>query len=346
MNIRERMELFWSGERPDQIPYTIYQNEWRHTADDPAWLPMYEQGLGVTWHLPSVKTEASEVEITRKHYRENGQEIMVDTMRSPAGEVYQTHVDGWHDKYYLETAEDYAVMIDIVRRTEVLPDYAGWLEKDKQIGPYGIPQVALGRTPLQIMLVDFAGLEKFAYHLFDFQAEVEELYQALLDKLRRSVALVAEGPGRFVSVLENFTADSLGPRRFKQYLLSVYEELFPILRSAGKIVGTHYDGRLASCKELIAGAPIDLIESFTTPPEGDMSLVEAREIWPDKLLWSNINVANYYLPPEQLHDIVLKKVAEGAVDGKLFALEVSEQYPENWRTSLPVVLKALEETRI
>jgi hypothetical protein len=38
-------------------------------------------------------------------------------------------------------------------------------------------------------------------------------------------------------------------------------------------------------------------------------------------------------------------VAEGSPDGKRFAFEVSEQYPANWRDSMPVVLEALKETR-
>jgi hypothetical protein len=30
----------------------------------------------------------------------------------------------------------------------------------------------------------------------------------------------------------------------------------------------------------------------------------------------------------------------------MLAFEVSEQYPDNWKDSLPVVLEALEQTRI
>jgi hypothetical protein len=160
------------------------------------------------------------------------------------------------------------------------------------------------------------------------------------------VELTAAGPGRFVSVLENFTAESLGPKRYEEFLLPVYQECFPVLQNAGKIVGAHYDGQLASCKDLIAAAPIDLIESLTPPPEGDMTLTEARETWPDKLLWSNINVDCYYLPPQQLRDLVLNRVAEAAPDGRKLAFEVSEQYPDNWPESLPVVLDALKETRL
>jgi hypothetical protein len=346
MTIRERLETFWSGERPDQIPYTIYQNEWRHTQNDPAWQDLYKKGLGVTWHCPSIQIQTKNVEVDEQTYTENGKTIHRKTLRTPVGEIYETHQDGWHNKYFLETAEDYRVMTYIVRHTNIVPAYQEFLTTEEKIKPYGIAMAFVGRTPLQIILVDYAGLEKFAFHLFDLEAEMRELYTALLVNFRRAVELTAAGPGRFVSVLENFTAESLGPKRYEEFLLPVYQELFPVLQNAGKIVGTHYDGQLASCKHLIAAAPIDLIESFTPPPEGDMTLAEARQLWPDKLLWSNINVDCYYLPPQQLRELVLNRIAEGAPDGKRLAFEVSEQYPNNWKESMSVVLDALNETRL
>jgi hypothetical protein len=345
MTIHERLAAFWSGERPDRIPYTIYQNEWRHTADDPAWQDMYKAGLGVTWHLPSVRARRENVECDERTGVENGRTVSRKTLRTPVGEIWETLIDGWRDKYFLEASSDYRVMAYIARHTHIEPAYDEFIEKSERIGPHGVALVALGRTPLQTMLVDYAGLSGFAYHLFDLEAEVMELYEALLINFRRTVELTAAGPGRFVSVLENFTSDSLGPERYARFLLPVYRELFPVLRQSGKIVGTHYDGRLASCSRLIAEAPIDLIESLTPPPEGDLTLTQARLAWPDRLFWSNINVACYSLPPSRLRDLVLSRVTEAAPDCKRLAFEVSEQYPDNWRDSIPIVLDALEETR-
>jgi hypothetical protein len=177
------------------------------------------------------------------------------------------------------------------------------------------------------------------------EAEVRELYEALLVNFRRTVELVAEGPGRYVYILENLSPDMFGPARFAQWHVPVYEELFPMLRSAGKIIGTHYDGRLSSCKELIARTPIDVIESLTPPPEGDLTLAEARAVWPDKCFWSNINIGCYDLPPAELKSLILERVNQAAPDGKRLAFSVSEQSPANWRASLAVVLDALRETR-
>lgn len=126
------------------------------------------------------------------------------------------------------------------------------------------------------MLVDYAGLENFGIHLLMYEEEVRGLYQAFLDVFRKSVEIVAQGKERYVNCYENFTAETLGPARYREFLLPVYEECFPLLRESGKIIGTHYDGKIATCKEHVARAPIDVIESFTRAPEGDMELREAR----------------------------------------------------------------------
>lgn len=345
MNVRERIEAFWSGERPDQVPYTIYWNEWRHTANDPAWTPLYAAGLGVTWYLRTFAANWRGVEVFDEQHEEEGRTVRRQVRRTAVGEITATWEDGWNRKYFLETAADYRVMTHIVEHTDISPCYETYAAQAAALPPWGIAIPELWRTPLQQILVDFAGLENLSWHLVEYEEEVRRLYAALLASFRRIVEVVARGPGRYLSNLENFTAETLGPRRFREFLLPVYEEFFPMLHAAGKIVGCHYDGRLASCRSLIAGAPIDLIESLTPPPEGDLTLAEARAAWPEKLFWSNLNVGCYALPPSELRNLVLRRVAEAAPDGRRLAFEVSEQYPSNWRDAMPVVLAALQETR-
>ena len=74
-----------------------------------------------------------------------------------------------------------------------------------------------------------------------------------------------------------------------------------------------------------------------------MTLAEARAAWPDKLFWSNINLETYELPPERIRATVLSALQRAAPDGRRLAFEVSEDLPRNWRTSMPVVLQALQE---
>ncbi len=345
MDIHQRINAFWKGVRPDQIPYTIYFWEWRHVKHDPAWRQMYTDGLGVTFHITPYNLVKRKVEVIQADSVERGTHIHKITQRTPVGEITAEWADGWHRKYWLETSEDYEVMQYIVEQTEVIADIERCQAEREALPPFGISLLALGRTPLQTILVDYAGLENFSMHLYDFPEEVHALYAALLDNFHRQVEITADAPGKFVSNLENFTAESLGPKRYQQFLLPVYEQCFPILHKAGKIVGCHYDGQTEKCKSLIAQAPIDLIESLTPPPEGDLTLKDARRAWPDKLFWSNINVDLYQLPPHKLRDVVLKRVADAAPDGKKLAFEVSEHLPKNWSKSMPIVLDALKETR-
>lgn len=346
MNIRERLEAFWAGERPDMIPYTIYEWEWRHAADDPAWLPLFDLGLGVTWHLPSVSIRAEGVEYHTAIWQEAGKTVERRTIHTPDGDLYETFVDGWHHKYLLETAEDYAIMTRLVRRTQIEPDYETFIAQAEALPPFGVALVDIRRTPIQTILVDYAGAENFGYHLYDLEAQVMELYEALLANFRRTVELAAGGPGHLIYLLENFSADMIGPARYRQLLLPVYEELFPLLHGAGKLISTHYDGKLSACKDLIAGAPMDVLESLTAPPEGDLTLAEARAAWPEKRFWSNLNIGCYDLPPEALAQVVLERVQQAAPDGRRLAFEVSEQLPRNWRESMRTVLLALRETRV
>lgn len=147
--------------------------------------------------------------------------------------------------------------------------------------------------------------------------------------------------GGFVAGLENFTAETIGPARYERFLLPVYKSYLPMLHEAGKIIGTHYDGKLASVKHLIAEAPMDLIESLTEPPEGDMTLAECRAAWPDKLFWSNINVSKFDLPTEQLQEDIRRCVDAAAPDGRGLAFEISEDLPVKWQAGIPAILEAL-----
>lgn len=344
---QERIEAFWAGEQPDQIPYTIYWNEWRHSKDDPAWGPMFAAGLRVTYTATTVGTRLKDVVSERTTVEYDGKQFDRQIMRTPVGEIYRDSTTGWVQKYWLETAEDYRVLQYIVDNTELYPNYELYHKLVAETAGHGIVCVGIGsRSPLQNILVDYVGLENFALHLYDFADEIESLYASMLRNMRKRVEIVAGGPGRYVGVLENFTAETMGPQRFAKYHMPVYQELFPMLQASGKIVGTHYDGRLESCKDLIAQAPTDLIESLTPPPEGDMTLAEARQAWPTKLFWSNLNVSLYQLPPDKLRAAVLERVQEAAPDGRRLAFEVSEHIPANWKESMPQVIAALNETRV
>ena len=345
MNFRERIDAYWSRERPDEIPYAVYEWLSGPERDDPAWQPMFDAGLGVIRHLCCYTEEMQNVQVDRATYEEDGLTVLRLTYTTPVGGIYETWRNGWQGEHFLKEREDYRVMTYIAEHTIVRPDLEKFEADLAALAPHEVALSLLSRTPYQRMLVDLAGVGQFPFHLVDYPDEVRTLYEALRKPFRRRVEIAAEGTNRFVHFGENFNADAIGPKRYEEFILPVYEECIGILHAAGKVVGAHYDGRTASCAEPIGRSPLDLIESFTEPPEGDQTLAQARTVWPDKLIWCNIGVGDYQLPPDELAEKVLSMAAAGAPDGRRLALEVSEHLPVDWRRAMPVVLNALTETR-
>ncbi len=342
MTVRERMEAVWSGERPYQIPITLYEWLYSQTERHPGWQSLFDQGLGLMYHIPTVK-ETFKGGVERVFEEPSGTRRRREIWRTPVGEISQIWESGWRTKYLIETQDDYRVMSYIVKHTSLEPCYAEYKERIKVLQPWEVATSYASRTPMQLILVDYVGLENFGRHLYDFPDEMRELYDALLTLFARRIDLVAGSPCRYVAIMENFSAETMGPKRFAEFHVPVYRKYFPVLRQAGKIVGTHFDGKLAVCREMIASAPIDVIESLTPPPEGDMTLAECRAAWPDKIFWVNLNVSAYGLPAEELKAYVRKTVCDAAPDSRRLALEISEDVPSNWQLSVPVVLEALRD---
>lgn len=341
--IRERLEAFWSGEKPDRIPFTTYESKIPSDWRDPVIQQMFADGLGVLRFIDTWTTTYRDVEIINDAITIDGEPQRRQIWRTPVGAIEAIWSQNWHRKYFLETADDYRVMTFIAEHTDYAPAYESFAAQAADLPEHVIAVPRMGRTPLQTILVDYAGLANFALHLYEFADEMRALYDALLVNFRRLAEIVAAGPGRYINILENFTAETLGPRRYAEFLLPVYEETFGMFRDAGKCVGYHYDGNLQSVKELVARAPLDLIESLTPPPEGDMTLAEARAAFPDKLFWSNVNLGCYELPPQELKEEMWRRIEAGAPDGRRLAFEVSEDRPPRWRESMPVILAALNE---
>jgi len=364
---RENLAAALEGERPERIPFTFLGD---FLTDDPAWDKLLAQGLcSVLWTSTTRQVAPPEVERVVEPVTCSGHPGERITLCTPVGAISQVSVqgekqeyllepptqplwawstmrdEGWVQEYFLKSPADYAVMEYIVRHTRVEPDPLGFLKAEESVGERGLSVILAGRSPMQTILVDYAGLEMFSFHLADGFPELFALAEALMEQLVCTCELIAAGPGRYVDLLENLTAESWGPRRFAQYHLPVYTRILPILHAGGKKVVTHFDGKLACLADLIARTEIDGIESLTQPPEGDMTYAEARAAWPGKFFWGNINVSLYDLPPLELQRVVREMARQAAPDGRLLAFEISEDLPHNWRESIPVVLDALASQR-
>ena len=340
MTTRDRLRIALTGGEPDITPLTIYRFMVPDLADA-RWQRMLDLGLGLSHFTYTVAEVEHGVTTTTTEQREGGHHYTVVRKETPIGTLRRVYRDGWRHEEWLKTPADYRIMHWIIEHTELVPTYANFAVAEDEVGDAGVTMIECLRTPMMHIMVDWAGVEQFGLDIAD---EVEELYALYAAKRRlflEKIRLVAQGPGSIVKLVENLSVDLLGAQRYRDFLLPVYDDMAAILAGTGKQILVHYDGVLQAIAEDIRRAPVQIIESLTEPPEGDMPYDACRAAWPDKVFWANINVGLYALPPEELRREVIARRRRAGKRGLLFA--ISEALPENWEQAIPVVLDTLRE---
>ena len=103
------------------------------------------------------------------------------------------------------------------------------------------------------------------------------------------------------------------------------------------------DGRLASIKKTIAEADFEIVEALTPPPMGDVSVKEARELWPDKALWINFTSSVHIESPESI-EAHTRELLQQAGTKKGFAIGITEDAPvKALEQSLAVISRVINE---
>ena len=340
MTTRENLIRSLEGKKPERIPYTAYV-DCGMNGDE--FEEILRKGLAETEYVSVVRETRHGVDTstTKGHWK--GLPAEVTSLRTSIGNISQISVNGWVQEYYIKTPQDYRVMEHIIRSSTLEFDPGQWEDGERRIGDRGITLINCRRTPIQTIMVDYVGLERFAYHMADGFPELSALQDALLEQFIEICRLIARGPGRYVHINENMIAETWGPDRFARYHMPVYERIMPILHKGGKKVYAHFDGKLECVADQLARSGIDGIESLTLPPEGDLTYRAARERFPEKFLWSNLSLHLYDLPDDELRRRIREYVGQAAPDGRNLAFGILEDVPALWKTKIPVILDTLAE---
>jgi len=350
MTTRQNLTTALNGGVPEQTPLSVLG--WFFTSpryDFDEWLPLFNQGLGLLAQCQTVTLVEHGVETTVEHQVEGDRRYTIRQKETPVGTLQSVTVNSaraprpmeWDLEHWIREPKDYKILQWIVENTEVVPQCGEFARAEEWVGDHGVAVVAGGRTPAMTIQIDYAGGERFALDVALKVEELFELYEAEKRLFMEANRTIAAGPGRFVSWFEQFTASMLGPKRYAELLMPVYGEAVPVLEKAGKRVMVQYNGKLRAVADQIALAPFHVVELLTEPPEGDMRLDECRAAWPDKAFRANINVGLYSLPPDELCQAITAKRERAGKQG--LAFELAEDIPANWRETVPVVLRALQE---
>ncbi|MFC2017806.1 uroporphyrinogen decarboxylase family protein [Chloroflexota bacterium] len=347
MTPRERILAVLNGEEPDKIPVACLGSmPGFEFCPEIALERLKKRGLSIlrmssiytpVWSVLSGRDPGlPDVKYTGTEYVENGILKQRQTYKTPAGNITCVIIANPIDnvalsrtpqEYLVKQPSDWRVVNYITRAIldNLAPMYQHFQREEEGLGDEGIAYIILGITAWQNAWITLAGPERA---IIDFHQQPDEVQEYIdLDRRwhTRLAEFAADCPAKYLVIQENMS-DMTSPRYYREYCLPIYEIYAKHLHGTGKVLGAHMDGPLGKLKKEIAESPINVIDSLSVPPTGDVSLTEVREIWPDKMVFMNTAAHLSWAEPAKVREFY-KALAEEWGSKKGLLLELCEHLP-------------------
>jgi len=316
LNFKERMKAVLRHEEPDQVPVGVHADLFPRGEFE---RKCREIGVGlVEVFAPYIWSEMPNVSVETRT-QGNIETIIYHT---PVGDV---SCKRWSRKscprigfppidYLFKDEADYDVLIYMIDDTIFHRRDEGYYDIVRDYGGDGIVTAGQesGITSPYANAWDYMGLQKWAIEQYRNPHDFDKLMKALERRVERLLPLLADGPAEIVHCggISNF----YGPKQFEKYDIPFYNKYLPLLQSKGKLCMVHaHSPNLKCLKDLIPKTGFDIIEAFTPPPVGDLSVAEASDAWGDDIIvWVNFPESIYYWGAEETKKYTLNLLKEGA----------------------------------
>jgi len=346
-SVRARLERALAGDRVERPVYAVY--DWFVQNRPIDWEMLFQQGLGQISHVDLVHVQRPHLQIVESEKRIDGATCRVIRWITDRGALQESFVGEWRREHLVKPPEDYCILTRAFEDAQYTATGEFFRQSEQALGDRGITLGVLGwsplrRTPLLQVQIDFAGEERFALDLADEVPQLMELLELLGDLTLAKFREAVKTPARYIKLWENLAIEMLGVQAYRDYVVPMYKKIFEILGPADKRLLVHYDGKLRAIAREITELDFDGIDSLTPAPEGDMSVAEARSLWPEKFLWLHPPLG-WFLEDR---DTLVRRVKQMVHDAgpTRFCLQISEDVPPGWKEKVPAVLQVLEEVEI
>ncbi len=328
MTPKQRFIAALSGETPDQIPMTIWNNKLPggDLNDQLLELGVLVINKSSVWqrNLEGIQIEHRD-EVTA-----DGSTIRHTSYFTPAGKLITVERilpnTVWIEKYLFDDPEDYDALEALIASRVYLPDFEQFMADEHKLGDQSIARPMTIHSPMHELIYEFMGIENFSIEWAEHRERLLHLCDVLKTDWRKRVEITAVSPTKFAVIEGNTQLQVIGEERFLTYYFSNIEEACEILHEKGIFAGAHLDGNNKKLAPLIARTSLDFIESFTPPPDCDLSVTEARNIWKGKSLLVHFP-SSVHLFGVKVIEAHVKEILKQAAPGDRFAIGISEDVP-------------------
>jgi hypothetical protein len=291
LNFRERVNAVWHHEMPDYVPFAPDKH---HVHMGSLERELRNMGMGLASKINIFWSEMPNVTIETQ----TKGNICTTTYHTPVGSVSTKHrmhlqrLQWTQLKWAIEEVTDYDTVIYMIKDTIYYKDDNIFFNEVRDLGVDGVSRMVTGGAfaPPYDQLSHghlWLSTQKWASEQYVNPHEFQKLLAAMENQVNKVFPQVIDSPAEVV-YCGSFSGN-YGPSQFEKYCLPFYKKYLPLLHTKEKIGCIHAHAlNLKSVKHLISQTGIDVIEAFTPPPVGDLSVAQAREAWGDKtVIWVN-----------------------------------------------------------
>ena len=182
--------------------------------------------------------------------------------------------------------EDFKVLQYVAEHTQLAPDYERFLKDYHALGEDGVylPLLGLyGKSGFQSMVERWCGTVDLTYALYDFPEVVEECLQTIQEKDMKTVEISVNSPAEGFIFWEDSSTTNISPALFAKYTAPQIDAWGKKIHAHEKLLIHHACGHLADLLPLMGETAIDMVESISPPPTGNISIADAVKKLPDHI---------------------------------------------------------------
>ena len=345
MTPRERVLAALRKEPTDQVPFTIYECMIPQCAAE---RQLRNEGLCIVnrrvqpyvIETPNCTTEAFT-------YTEDGKMRVRTVTRTPIGEVSTVVEPADFTKWTIEKLfkgpEDYEVLAFIWQDRRYRPAYEQFASAEAWMGTDVIMRANVDAFPLHWIMIECMGVETFALEWMDRRDEILRLEKTMRDKIREVYPILAGSPITHANFGGNEVPEVMGPQRYKEFCAPMMNECASFFHEEGKWLGSHMDGNNKPWADIIASSGMDYVEAFTPSPDTDMTLTEALEAWPDKVLWINFPSSIHLARIEEIKKTTRELIEAASASNRLI-IGITEDIPQHrWQENLLAISEVIRD---
>lgn len=249
----------------------------------------------------------------------------------------------WYHERMFRTPSDYAPLRFLIQDEVYEPIYEAFARMEAEASEDAIFRANMGYEPLQDLISGiYMDTQDFCIEWMERRDEILKLYDALVENRRKIYSIVAQSPAGHINYGGNVMPEIIGLRNFERYFVPHYNEAAEVVHRHGKLIGCHFDANCRLLAGAIAATDLDYVEAFTPAPDTDMTLGEARQAWPSKVLWLNFPSSVHLRPDAEVERATVEMLDElPDVDGLIVGI-TEDMPPHRWQGSCLAIMDGLE----